>query len=178
MYGLECYISMKQDGQSFTAIKKRTLFGSDLVVCSRNLKLVDDGRPNNYLDMAKRLNLKKILPDGFAIQGELCGPGIQHNKLKLDAHKLFVFNVFKNGKMLNLDDATAFCAENGLDFVPILDRFVMTEGITVESMILRATGLKYPCGGLAEGIVVRPVDPNIKGRLSFKVINPEFEAKY
>lgn len=51
----------------------------------------------------------------------MCGPGIQKNRLGLDAVDLLVFNVYdvRAAKFLELEALRAFCAERGLPTVPI-----------------------------------------------------------
>lgn len=61
------------------------------------------------------------LPLGFAIQGEVCGPGIQKNRLGLRDIELFVFNVYDidAGTYLSFLEFEQFCYRYGLRTVPI-----------------------------------------------------------
>ena len=170
------YISMKCDGSSLTALIKDDKF----LVCSRNNVLAEE-EDNTFWQVAKKYNLKNILEanPNIIIQGELCGPKIQGNKMGLKEPDLFVFNVIdkENRQLLPHYEAVEFCKNNGLQFVPMVswgDRF----DYTIDQLIGIAANLKYPNGNRAEGIVVRTIEPGysscLKGRLSFKVINPEY----
>lgn len=118
-YDLEKYkdipfeVTIKLDGSSMTAYFKDGYFG----VCSRNLDLKDDAE-NNFKELdgsdnaffksenvfwkiARNLDLKNILTTiglNIALQGELCGPGIQGNPLELKDHSLFIFDIYDINK--------------------------------------------------------------------------------
>lgn len=171
------YATEKLDGTSFTAFKYRDDFG----ICSRNLQLqLDDGTV--YTKIAKELDLQSKIPEGFAIQGEIVGPGIQNNKLKLNKHELRIYNLFNvleqkymaGVEMMHLID------DLGLDRVPYL--FFWSSLPSLEEMIRLAVRKSLlNISVWAEGIVVRAVNEEIVprlGRLSFKVINPEFLLEY
>lgn len=81
--------TIKLDGTSATYYKKDGEFG----VCSRNLEL-KESEGNLYWKIARQYDIERYLPDGFAIQGEIIGPGIQGNHEKLTDHEFFVFNVW------------------------------------------------------------------------------------
>jgi len=84
--------SEKIDGSSMTIF-----FKDDMVrVCSRNL-MYDLDDSNAFSNMAAKMNIADVLKDinlNIAIQGELAGPGIQKNRLKLNELQFFIFNVF------------------------------------------------------------------------------------
>lgn len=140
---------------------------------------------NPWWAMADKYNLKKILPEGFAIQGEICGPAIQGNKLELKEKDLFVFNVFDivNQRYLNYQEFIEFCEKYGLKDVKVL-KIVDDNSfeLSLNNLLEFAKG-KYPnTKNHREGIVLRPLEEAysecLKGRLSFKVINNEFLLKY
>ncbi|MFR4488624.1 MAG: hypothetical protein ACLT3W_00465 [Bifidobacterium pseudocatenulatum] len=62
-------------------------------VYSRNWEL---DSMSSSMQLAKRFQLDKMLWPGMAVQFELCGPGIQSNRLKLPAQRPFVFAVWKD----------------------------------------------------------------------------------
>lgn len=70
----------------------------EMGVCSRNLDLkLDDNEDNAYIRTVQRdgwLDALPLLNKNIAIQAELCGPGIQGNKLKLDQTEMFVFDIW------------------------------------------------------------------------------------
>lgn len=85
----EWHITEKMDGTSFTAYNYEGRFG----VCSRNLDL-EETDDNLYWKVAKELKLNEKLPDGFAIQGEIIGPGVQKNYYGNARHQLMFFSLF------------------------------------------------------------------------------------
>jgi len=89
-------ITQKLDGSSCTVVVED---GVITQVCSRNLSKKETDK-SAFWNAAKKLS---ILP-GFTgvIQGELCGPGIQQNTLRLSEPELFVFQVKKqDGNYMN-----------------------------------------------------------------------------
>ena len=70
----------------------------DFYVCSRNLQVK---APCVYWNMVEKYNLQERLEQwceknkrSIAIQGEICGPGIQGNPLKLPDVQFFVFDIY------------------------------------------------------------------------------------
>lgn len=80
--------SVKLDGTSATFIKESD---GKFRVCSRNLELKDT-ESNVHWQMARKYNLAEKMICGTAIQGEICGPGIQSNPMGLKEVTFFVFN--------------------------------------------------------------------------------------
>lgn len=167
--GKPYYITTKLDGTSATYYKLDGKFG----VCSRNLEL--DRGDNTYWKMAEKYKIEDWLPEGYAIQGEICGEGIQKNPLGIKGQDLFIFNVFdiKNGEYMfptripiNVKDKA------NISFVPI-EEFGKSFNYTLEELLEKAKG-KYPnTNKNREGIVVRSLDQTI----SFKVVNNDYLLK-
>lgn len=180
--GRDFYITTKLDGTSSTFF--RDLDGQ-LTACSRNWALARGG--NVVWRMAERYQLEQRLPPGFAVQGEICGPSIQKNRLGLPAVDLFIFSVYdaRAGRHLDHPDLVAFCTEHGLKTVPIEAVITGAEAAayehSLEAWLLRAAGLYAGTRNRKEGIVVRPLretpSQTLGGRLSFKVINNDFLLK-
>jgi len=166
----------KLDGSSATFYKEAGVFG----VCSRNLDLLET-EGNSFWQIAKKYNLPEILSEGMAIQGELVGPGIQQNPLKLSEVDLYVFNVFDihQGKYLDADKASVFCATMGLKEAPVLPATFLGSEMTVEELLKLADGKSFVNPTMnREGIVCRPmtvirtrIGGNNNQRLSFKAIS-------
>jgi len=181
--GKEVYITVKCDGTSGTFAR----FNDEIDVCSRNLSLKEQ-EGNVFWQMFRKYKMQEVFSaaGNFAIQGEVCGPGIQKNRLGLKEHELFVFNVYdiKAGTYLNFADFKGFCDVYKLQTVPILQvcQFVFC----VEDLLKMAKG-KYATGKNREGIVIRPTveaySPTIDakygmaGRMSFKVLNNDYLEK-
>lgn len=169
------YITVKMDGTSGTFFRYKDVFG----VCSRNILLEPDS-DNIYNSISKKYNLDKVIPEGFAIQGEICGPGIQQNRLGLAEPTLYVFNIWDivNSKYLDYEEFRELCQDLGLTKVPTIE-----EGLdfhyTQEELLELAKG-KYPnTSNDREGIVVRAQKETYcrglsNNRMSFKVLNNDY----
>lgn len=183
--GLECYISIKMDGSSATYIHNN----GETHVCSRTLSRLEPG-PDDKIDvfwgMQNKYNiLEKLKTMGnYAVQGEVCGPGIQGNKMGLKELDLFIFNVFNinEHRYLDFKEFIDFCSKIELKTVPIITTTIF-KGMTVQNPLSNAEQVKYDNNTEAEGIVIRPVKETTShamrdARLSFKVLNNNFLLKY
>ena len=118
----------------------------------------------------------------FTIQGELCAPGIQKNRLKLLKPEWYVFTIREDGKRVGFNRMLDICKELDIPTVPIeeLDTDLPSKYPTVEALLERADG-EYSKGGKKEGIVIRPTEPVfsklISGALSMKVVNNKYLLK-
>jgi len=180
--GRDFYVTTKLDGMSATFFRD---FDGELVVCSRNW--VAKAEPGNvYHAMAERYRMHEI-PVGIAVQGEICGPGIQKNRLGLKEPSLFIFNVYDTfkGEYLDYWQWCDFCSRHKLRMVPVDDVVVGERAKaydhTLHGWLETSKGLYDGTKNRREGIVVRPLvetySERLKGRLSFKVINNEFLLK-
>ena len=183
--GLDYYISTKMDGSSHSAGIDENGFH----VTGHNYEYKDDGNSPFY-ELVKTMGLqgkmeafaaKNELKE-FTIQGELCAPGIQKNRLRLAKPEWYVFTVRENGKRMGLAGMIAVCDALGLQHVPIeeVGEDLPSKYPTVEALLERADG-EYPRGGKKEGIVIRPTDPVycelIGGPLSMKVVSNKYLLK-
>jgi len=178
----EFVATLKCDGTSATFIR----YEGNFHACGRNKEYADT--PGNvHWEMVRKYKLEGNLEDDYAIQGEICGPGIQKNPMKLDSRELFVFRVknLKTHKFLGWDELKLFCATSGLQHVPEVTRFVFSS-INVpsnEDLQDMANNTKYDHGRAnAEGIVIMPVTPIRSMALqkpywSLKVMNQPYDMK-
>jgi RNA ligase (TIGR02306 family) len=173
--GSPFYITEKLDGTSGTFAK----LDGEYWICSRNNRVREFGHFGN---VSKRYEMEKVLPDGFAVQGEICGPGIQKNRLNIPKHDFFVFDVFdiRKGEYMGLDDMKSFCSGAKLKTVRIL--MEMSEFyMSLNDLLDYASGTYTGTSNRREGIVVRSTEnvrsATLGGRLSFKVLNNEFLLK-
>jgi len=178
---VEFVATLKCDGTSATYISSEGMFH----VCGRNREFKDTAS-NVHWQLARKYKLEGNLPDGYAIQGEICGPGIQKNPLKLDAVDLFVFKVknVKTHEWLGWDELRLFCYQHGLKHVPEISRFKFTETApSNEELQDMANNTKYDNDRAnAEGIVILPVVPIRsmslqKSYWSLKVMNQPYDMK-
>lgn len=172
------YVTEKLDGSSITVFYKDGLFG----VCSRTILLPED--PNNkYWKAALALELDKKMPEwakwygNFALQGELVGEGIQGNKYNIKGQKIFFYQAYNIDRRCYLNNFTGLRTLFNLPTVPILTHHFTLENKSVDDLVELSKGKSQLASVKREGIVIRPhmesADPEL-GRLSLKVINPDF----
>jgi ATP-dependent RNA circularization protein (DNA/RNA ligase family) len=139
--------------------------------CSRNHEIKDE-KDSLYWAPVYHYGLKeKLLALGknVVLTGELCGPGIQKNKLRLPQYEWYVFDYkeWDTGIYVSYEAMVEGCAALGVPTVPLEE-----EGehfsYTLDELLEKARG-KYPSGLDKEGIVVRHSrSPHL---VSFKVLN-------
>jgi len=184
--GQLCYYSEKLEGQNsnYAIYKPKKfidrLFAGEFYVCSREVHKVTESN-NNWWQVARKYDIENKLRkygDNIAIQGEIVGPGIQGNIYDFDELKYFVYNVWDIDKQryFNFHEKMDFCNLFGFETVPILGEFIMTEDMTVKSMLDKAHGKtvisENSC--LREGIVIRQIKDDSK---SFKAVDPIYLLK-
>lgn len=189
------YASIKLDGTSCTA----GLFEDAFLIGGRNQWYKDENMytttVRKYGDIEKHLrDYQKLTGKYIVFQGELCGPGIQSNKLGLKEKEWYIFNVFisDTGKMdsyekVDLLRMLNFCDDFGLNHVPIIendykfsfDGYSNNDEI-VNGLLSYVDNIKYRTyfedaspSQIAEGIVVRK--NNMTN--SFKVVSNKFLLK-
>ena len=188
------YASVKLDGTSCTV----GLFEDMFLVGGRNQWYKG---PNMYTETVKKYITEEKLRAYYettgmyvVFQGELCGPGIQCNRLGFSEKDWFVFNVFTSdtGKMdsytkCDLLNMLNICEYFGLKTVPLIPSeakfdFKTTTDIdeTVENLLKYVDSIKYRTffddaspNQIAEGVVFRMNDMSY----SFKVISNKFLLK-
>jgi RNA ligase (TIGR02306 family) len=174
----------KIDGSSLTMYYNNGVIG----VCSRNIDLKLDGDVNSgnaFIEMFKKYNIEEIFKKvnrNIAIQAEMAGNGVQGNTAKIEGKEIRVFDVFDVDTHRYFDYVVldAFCREHGLPQVTTLtDNFVFDKNVHDLDFMLKMTEQKYVgTDQQIEGLVFTPVvetySPTMKGRLRFKVINPNY----
>ena len=191
------YSSIKLDGTSCTV----GLFDDAFLIGGRNQFYKDENMytttVNKYFENGakeKFENYKAINGIYVVFQGELCGPGIQGNKLGLKEKEWFIFNAFvsktgKNGSYVKCDllYMLKLCEEFGLKHVPLIDaedkfKFDPEETVdnTVEKLLKYVDDIKYrkyfedaSPNQIAEGVVFRTEDMTY----SFKVVSNKYLLK-
>lgn len=168
--GARWEVTEKLDGSSMTVYRHNDVTG----VCSRNYDL-EETEGNAFWQAVRREDIDQRLPAGFALQGELIGPGIQGNKYGLDATDFFVFDVWDINKSCYLtpDERRKFCKAFAFNHVPVLA--TGTTGTSdVNALIASADGQsligKKPP---REGMVYK----NMANDTSFKIISNRWLLK-
>lgn len=184
--GKTFYITEKLDGSSFTAFLREGEFG----ICSRNL-LLDATDDNNLMTKVsnaygleeKFRQARDELGLDLALQAELIGPGVQKNRYGLKHVSLRAFNVIDiaANRLLPLEQMQQVAQRLGVEMVPMLGTLTLSHSIDELVALSRDTSKLNP-NIQREGIVLRPLveeyERELGGRLSFKVINPQFLLKY
>jgi RNA ligase (TIGR02306 family) len=169
LVGKPFYVSLKMDGSSSTAFRYKGEFG----VCSRNWKLKRDEN-NGFWKMAIKYNLEEKLPEGYALQWETCGPGIQSNPMGLNEMSAYAFSAYNIGEKRYLEMTEFWSLIDALKF-PIARVLKIGREFTDEGIELLGEGT-YDNHMHREGVVVRSQE-NLLGHkpISFKVINLNYE---
>ncbi|MBR1798123.1 MAG: 2'-5' RNA ligase [Clostridiales bacterium] len=182
---IQYYISTKMDGSSHSV----SIDENGFHVTGHNYEYKDDGQSPFY-ELVKQRDIERKMREFMSqngiglltIQGELCAPGIQQNRLKLTKPEWYVFTIREEGKRVGLDRMLEICSALELEHVPIeeVDTDLPTKYPTVEALLERADG-EYPRGGKKEGIVIRPTEPIyskiVCGLLSMKVVSNKYLLK-
>lgn len=128
-----------------------------------------------FQKVAESIGLDKHMETGQVIQGEIVGPGIQSNKLKLERPELRIFHVE------GVDPESEFYKEIiAPRLVPVLD-FPFPK--TVAEALAQVDGMKSTINPkvLAEGVVWwnknNETFPELDDRANFKAINNKFLLK-
>jgi RNA ligase (TIGR02306 family) len=181
--GVTFYATEKIDGSSITLFIKN----DEMHCAGRTIDWLDDGG-NTIWRVAKELDIEAKLrahdlDEHIALQGEIYGPGIQGNPLKASKATIRFYNAYDwvEGKYLDYLHFVTLMAKLGLETVPVItDSFKLLP--TVDEMVIYASrnSVINPNVKL-EGIVLRPLNEQRDadlGRLSFKVISPEYLLKH
>jgi RNA ligase (TIGR02306 family) len=148
--------------------------------CGRNWSIREGS--SVYWTVARRFGVEAALraQNGrYAIQGELCGPGIQKNPLALGEAQLFVFSVYDLVDNRFLADREMRALATGMGLTPVA---IVEEGEAFAhdqaTLLALAEGVYPETKNQREGIVIRPraeiVSPTLAGRLSFKAISNKY----
>lgn len=175
LIGQPYIITVKLDGMSGT-------FGEDengqFWACSRNFRLVWNPDRSNHCKVAERYALAdacRAYGGNLVFQGEVCGPGIQGNRLGLDRPDLFVFNIWDKAaqEYLSWPLMVLVCTRWGIPTVP-LEETGTDFCCTAQELLERAVG-RYPSSGQErEGIVIRGKGLTNGRRVSVKAISNKF----
>ena len=173
--------TIKMDGTSATYIKDTN---GKFHVCSRNLELKETEN-NVHWQIARKYDLANKMPNGSAIQGEICGPSIQKNPVGLKEPDLFVFNY----KDLNTNTYyRTIPQESELNHIPhvqvdIVWHKSVFKNLTIDDLQKHANLCFYENKTPAEGIVLRGLtssetlmySKNLQKMLSVKILNQNYK---
>lgn len=176
--GATCILTKKYDGCSATYYDTPTGQG----VCSRNQELEEGS--SVWWNVQKKFDLlAKIKGTGYAVQGEIVGPGIQGNPLGLTGLDFFAFDIFDiaNGRYLSYREIVKFFAEHCIEGAAQVglvrpDALGSTVDEVLEYLLAQADRTEYALGKPCEGLVLRSLDEvssryGSRGRLSAKIMS-------
>ena len=146
-------------------------------VCSRNLSLKED--PNNSFWKAARMynveqKMKEAGMQGFAIQGELIGEGIQGNIYNIKGIDFYVYDVYdvKQGKYLKHSERFELTKTLMIKHVPFLYPLALTCAATKDCLLEIAEGKSsLNQNQEREGIVLKNISDTSK---TFKCISNKY----
>jgi RNA ligase (TIGR02306 family) len=167
LHGEPYYITTKMDGASCIVY----CIDGKIGCCSRNNEIKDELDTLYWTPVYKYALKEKLLALGkdIVLTGELCGPGIQKNKLRLPSYEWYVFDWkdWSSGDYVPYHEMVSKCENLGVPRVP-LEEVGDNFAYTLDELLQKARG-KYASGLDKEGIVVRhSLDPH---KVSFKVLN-------
>lgn len=184
-YGAMVDVTLKIDGQSWTAYAKLKEDGSvSTGICGRTLEF-KEGVTNNYTALDKKYGILEKLTEyvksqgvSIAIRGESYGQGIQAFKLNPHASKeknLGIFSVYlidehryaKKGERFYFEQAAS---DLGLPTVPFLEKNVILSPELIKKYDEDLTSIG---GAPFEGVVINVENSEIR---SFKVINKYYDS--
>jgi len=180
-------VTKKLDGTSLTIYYNDGKLG----VCSRNLELED--KENIYWSMVSELKLDEALEKycqkysrNLALQGELCGPNIQKNRLKLNKNELFTFDIYDidnkryclpEERVKIFNEIAKDCKE--LKHVPIVEKSIkiFEKFRDFESLHDYVSKIKSINDTIIEGLVFKSCEYYYNEIISFKVVNNNYLLK-
>lgn len=172
--------TIKYDGTSATYIKE--LDGS-FSVCSRNLELKDT-ESNVHWQMARKYDIWNKIKPGYAIQGEISGPGIQGNPAGFAEVSLNVFNVINLYFRKPVDRDSWDQAFTDIPYVFRYWRWNKEEFVkeNIDSLQEFVNKCKYGNDRFIEGLVFRGIkdgklmySKKLQKMLSVKIINQNYK---
>lgn len=183
--GRQIVITRKEDGSSGTFSFKDGNFGMH----SRNTTL-DEPSPDTarYFFVKDKFEIERKMIElglNIAIQGEVIGPKINGNRMKLTEYDYSVFNIYDidNQSYLNWSTVIDITTRLGLNTVPVIFEGCADQlELTVDAFLELAKKQLYVSDEnpkkcvLAEGIVVKTIDDG--PRISFKVVSNEYLLKH
>ena len=171
-------VTEKLDGSSMTVYLNDELFG----VCSRNLDLLEE-EGNSFWATARKYKLEEKLREygkNIALQGEICGPGVQKNIYGLKELEMRIFNIYDIDAKKYLDSATrAEIVKNfEIPHTPVLGHFKFDfDNVDDFLLFVEGTSALSPKGQQVtrEGLVYKSVN---NPHWSFKGISNRFLLKH
>jgi RNA ligase (TIGR02306 family) len=190
MPGKEVIITQKYDGCSSTYYFYKGEFGfagRTALLHRTSLETTEtiEKGSEHYFKIAAKYDFERRMTSlgyNIAIQGEIVGPKVNNNRMKLKDHDFFVFNIWDITEQYYYPWAKVeeIASLLGLKLVPVIHRGVFPKSwASVDSLLKVASEQFYaPAGPIAEGIVVKTDYGKDYPRSSFKVISNVYLTMY
>ena len=194
---MDVYATTKMDGSSITFGIHKGMFylasrntAKAILPIKKAIKHFNQSKEKSMVDNFYKVACKYDLPNKLSklkmdifFQGELCGPGIQKNRLGLADHEVYIFNVFdpKARRFFSLNNIHKF--SDMIDVPVVLTQYRGKFKWTNKAEIKEFVKGNYPNGHPQEGIVFRAdtndtytptAERGMSNMWSFKVINDDF----
>jgi RNA ligase (TIGR02306 family) len=148
-------------------------------VCSRNLSLKEDAN-NAFWKAAIAYQVKERMQElnlqGYALQGELVGEGIQGNIYGIKGVDFYLYSIWdtKEGEYLCPEERILLCKELGLKHVPVLAQRASLAGNSIQAVLSFAEGKSMLNPKQErEGVVLK----SNESQLHFKAISNKYLLK-
>lgn len=184
--GVRFEATEKMDGTSATYIWAPTARPEEpRFMCSRNYELKLTDSDNVYAKIAEKYDIFSLLqtyctinsigrskPLQLAIQGEICGPGVNGNKDKATEHTFNVFRIYNitDKEWLSPSDRMHICNMFRIPHVKVIAECAPFSVFTnMDGLLNHAKGTTKR-GNPREGVVWKSMDGNI----TFKALNNDY----
>jgi RNA ligase (TIGR02306 family) len=174
-------VTEKLDGSSMTVFRTTDTDGNNITgVCSRNFELKTNDLDNAFVKTAWNEKLFEKLSTynlKVALQGELCGPGIQGNSYNLSQPEFFVFDIWDidSQQYYSTEQRLSLCKSLGIQHAPVFANYLTTSKTTVSELLTFAECYSaLNTLTLSEGYVFKNIN---NPSLSFKAISNKWLLK-
>ncbi len=181
MLNKEIVITLKNDGCSASY----AFFNDVFYICGRNIfHTIKDSSNMHYFYIAEKYDIEKKMREygqNISISGEIVGPKVNGNRLKLDELDYKVFNIWNIDQQYYTmyEYVEIVCKQLELKMVELIfkGRFsgLITEQFNSYEQLLKLAGeLTYSKGISAEGLVIKTNYDKSHPRYSCKVISNKY----
>lgn len=138
-------------------------------------------KQSDFWNVALKYNIEKMLPVGYAIQGEMIGPKIQNNHENVKENTVYVFDIWdiSNQKYLSSKERLDFMKtyfNNTVPHAPVVSEAIaiFKECEDINQMLKRVDGESINPGTISEGRVYKMLSNPL---ITFKCINNNYLVK-
>lgn len=182
----EVVIHEKMEGTNFSITKVE----SQIYVNQRNYTIQEiEGHEHSFWNISRKSGLihflQSMADSNITVYAELCGPGIQGNMYGLKKHKLYIFDIKKDGQYLDFEEYCKFIESmpmnESIELAPLLFKGKLKDylkGSTIQEK--SDDNSKVNSQILREGIVIKLIKEEYiqgYGRSIIKQRGPKYLSK-